>query len=164
MTVANPVLTQLKDIHNPAAPTIWPLAPGWYVVIILLLSGFIIAISYYWVKVYRRQRYRKMALAELLQLESTVSQADDISQIIATLAMLLKRTALAAYPSALVAGLTGTAWLTFLDETGQTTVFTQGVGQYLLTAPYQQAATEVPLAALIQVTRRWINQHKLIRN
>ena len=37
MHAANP-LSALKDIHLPEGVSLWPLAPGWYVIIILLLE------------------------------------------------------------------------------------------------------------------------------
>lgn len=162
-TPVHPLLSQLKDIHLPPAPSLWPLALGWYLVIVLLVSGFCL-IGYLAIKHYQANRYRKSALIELNQLEAGLSHSGAISLAIEKMAILLKRTALVAYSQHRgVAGLTGEAWLVFLDDTGGTTAFTKGVGRILLVAPYQ-GTTDTSLPELIQLCREWITTHKRIKN
>ena len=61
-------LAGLKDIHLPPEPGLWPLAPGWWVVIILLAAG--LALSLWWaIRCYRSRRYRREALAHLREME-----------------------------------------------------------------------------------------------
>lgn len=158
METTNPLLNQLKDIHLPAAPGIWPLALGWYAIIALFVGGLLLA-GYGAVKHYRTNRYRVSALAELAQLEADLNRSQNIQQAVENIAILLKRTALAAYPRQQVAGLTGEAWLVFLDKTSGMTVFTQGIGRILLAAPYQ-ATANIPIQELLQLCREWIARHK----
>ena len=63
MAKADP-LAQLKDIHLPDPVGFWPLAPGWYgliIFIILLLSGLL----YFLYKKHRYARAKKKAVTLL---------------------------------------------------------------------------------------------------
>lgn len=90
-TAANP-LDQLRDIHLPEPISWWPLAPGWWILIIggCLLLGWLISIFY---RRYNAKLYRRQALKKLRQLEL----AED-SQQLRELFELLKQTAISAYP------------------------------------------------------------------
>lgn len=97
-------LGNLRDIVTPEPVSWWPLAPGWWVVI---LVGCLLAAIAAW-RGWRRWRanaYRREALSKLERAES-----------IAAVANLLKRTALGAYPRSSVASLSGDAWCRFLTE------------------------------------------------
>lgn len=156
-------LAQLRDIHLPETIGLWPPAPGWWLLAVLLFA----LLCYGYLKLRRRQqrnRYRRLALAELNALSKTVSGSQYLQQV----NQLLKKTALAAQPSLPVAGLTGQRWLAFLDATGNTTDFTQGAGQVLATGPYSNldvsnpdAVDDIHRATLQQLCQRWIKQHKV---
>ena len=74
--------------------------------------------------------------------------------------VLLRRTALAAFPRATVAPLAGTAWLAFLDRSYDGQEFSQGAGRLLISAPYRRAAPgDDEVEALVGVARRWIRRH-----
>jgi Ca-activated chloride channel family protein len=76
------------------------------------------------------------------------------------LSLLVRRTALAAFPRKQVAPLTGAAWLAFLDRTSDASEFSQGAGRWLASAPYARAAPDDgERSALIGLTRRWIRGH-----
>jgi hypothetical protein len=67
---------QLRDLALPAAVHWWPLAFGWWVLIVLL-SATLIGLSYLLIKHYRRNRYRKVALQQLqLALETWRDEPD----------------------------------------------------------------------------------------
>jgi len=62
---------------------------------------------------------------------------------------LMKRTALAAFPCAEVASLSGIEWLRFLDRTGHTDAFTRGHGQLLPEIAYDpRAVTQLGTASV----------------
>ena len=84
-------------------------------------------------------------------------------QTLAEVAVLAKRVALAAYPRERVASLTGGPWLTFLDETGGTSVFTNGPGRYLESAAFERnppTPGREELAELLSAIRHWIRRHQ----
>jgi hypothetical protein len=57
-----------------------------------------------------------------------------------------------------IAGLTGRAWLDYLDQPLKEAGFKHGVGRYLIEAPYQQTLSpEVDLKALFQLAHQWLN-------
>ena len=96
----------------------------------------------------RANAYRRAALQALDQ------AGDDPAQI----ALVLRRTALAAFPRAQVAGLIGADWLRFLDHSFGGTGFANGAGRALTTAPYQGGE---PDRVLTDLARRWITTHRM---
>jgi len=131
---------QLEDIHLPATPSFWPPAPGWWIAFALLLGviGFIVRRAYR----YRKFRQQRQYILNALQvLQQDFAQQPD-PEAIASINQLLRRLALMFYPREQVASLTGHDWLKFLDRSGETDDFTQGSGQLLGTAPYQNRLPE----------------------
>ncbi len=94
----------LADIHLQSDPSIWPLAWGWWAIILITL-GVLIALS---VTLYRWKTARK-------PLQEAKVLLDDLDSI-AAINTLLKRTCLTYFDHQTVAKLTGDAWLAFLDE------------------------------------------------
>ena len=93
-------LQNLHDIVVPQPVSFWPPAPAWYVVLGLVLMGILWLVGRSILR-YRRNAYRRAALAELQTLPADGPSAAP------RIAALLKRTALAAFPREQVAGLTG---------------------------------------------------------
>ena len=137
-------LSNLRDIVVPPEVALWPPAPGWW---ILLAGGIAMAAIFAGMIVawYRRNAYRRAALVAL-----DTADADDISTI-------LKRAALAAWPRAEVASLTGADWLAFLDRTARSDVFTRGAGRDLETLAFGGAGDK---QAVLTAARRWIRRHR----
>lgn len=154
---ASNVLSQLRDIHLPPPVSIWPLAWGWYVllIVLLLLGSCMLYWSYQrWNKLRRRQ----FILNELQRLEANWMDKQQRPETIGELSILLRRVALAIFPRQEVAGLNGDAWLQFLDRTANTQQFTQGEGRVLVTAPYQRQRVVVSEQLFILV-REWIQRN-----
>lgn len=151
------LLQQLMDIKQSEVSFWWPLAPGWWVVFIVLIIT--LMAGYYF---YHRRGTRRAALKELLQLEHEYLSSRDSNRLAMGITVLLRRVALIKYERKNVAGLTGMNWLKFLDAHGDTTLFTQGIGQVLMAAPYQTANLSYqPFdeQALIELTRDWIRSN-----
>lgn len=152
-------LAELQDIHLPEAASWWPPAPGWILIVTLL----IIATGFFatrWFLARRRNRYRRVALAELEQLET--ADAGDQTARIQIINALLKRVALRAYPRAEVAALHGDAWVRFLLERGGFSQDATSVGQLLAERAYQcpsETNPEQDLSAAIAFARQWIRRH-----
>ncbi|MGF1702181.1 DUF4381 domain-containing protein [Photobacterium makurazakiensis] len=97
----------LAELHLPEAPNLWPLAWGWWVIILIFLV--VMAYSIYKVMMVRKQNQaRKEALVLLKSLRS-IDRFNDIN-------LLLRQVAISYYPRHDVAGLTGSQWLGFLDS------------------------------------------------
>ena len=141
------LLDKLVVPPEPAPVSMVPQTAGWIIVAALLLVMMALAVVRH-VRQRRRNAYRRAALAAL------EDAGDDPAQI----AVVLRRCALAAYPRAKVAGLSGEDWLAFLDETLGRSAFSSGPGQHLATAPYRATTPASPeLAAL---ARDWITGHR----
>lgn len=149
---------KLRDIHLPQHVDWWPLAPGWWVLMAIVIT--LLAAGAWWLYRYRKLAFRREALQLLQELElqqqqkktdaNTLAFIDDISA-------LLKRVAITAHGREQVANKSGDAWLQFLDATGKTKGFTQGPGRSLGATRFQPTIT-VDKPALIALCREWIQQ------
>ncbi len=143
----NEPLANMRPLHLPAPVGWWPPAPGWWLLLALLL---LIAGLAWWY--YRRTALRRAALAELRRLQQG---APDDTRLTVDLNQLLRRVALARFPRAQVAALSGTDWLQFLDT--QVSGFVDGPGRVLATAPYR-ADCRLDRAALLGLAAQWIRR------
>lgn len=149
------LLNQLHDIHQPTALSLWPFAPGWYVVIGLVLLGLIGAIWWGW-RWYRHGRVKRAALRMLSQYEKQYYQHANAQQTSADLNELLKRVALAYFPREQVAQLCGKDWILFLNATSQKLDFLPEEDTLLL-CPYQKEQA-YDLRQLLSLVCAWIQQ------
>lgn len=148
-------LAKLHDIHLPEPIGWWPLAPGWY--LLLLIALIVLGLVIYLVRRSHKNKRAKRQALELLQRYELEYQKDANSQQSSMrVSELLRRVALAYYPREEVASLQGEAWLAFLTKTSKGIDFNV-LSNYLLALPYQPAK-EVDLGPLFFNARRWIKQ------
>lgn len=149
-------LSRLHDIVAPDAVPFWPPAPGWYAVL-AVLAGALVFLLWRRVRRWRGDAYRRESVAAL---EAVAHARDWVG-----LAEVMKRTALAVFPRASVASLSGEAWLTFLDRTGNTTAFTDGPGRHLSTLAYDpraaESVTDVDARRAFDVCITWVRAHSI---
>ncbi len=133
-------LSDLQDIVLPAVPPFWPPAPGFWILLFLLVVS---AISFWrWRRIlYRKNAYRRAGL-ELL------GQAHSVRDV----SLVLKRVALAAWPRDRVASLYGSEWADFLNESCAQCRFELDVWR----EPDEPADT-----ALISAASNWIRRHHM---
>lgn len=167
-----PALTQpaldLRDIHLPEPVSWWPVAPGWWLLIVaVLLTLLLIFISR---KVYRSRQLKREITAELETIKQQFQQSNNKAQLAKDLSVLLRRASITFYSATNIAGLTGENWLAYLDETsGQNsgiTNFHSETGKVLLTAPYlpENAELDFDAPALVHLCEAWLlTAHKQIR-
>lgn len=155
MPASSRSLQELRDVHLPDPVSWWPPAPGWWLICILVVTGMFV---FLWVRRYRiRTKARRLALAELGAVKQLFDIHRDDQWMVQQLSTIVRRYALATFPRAEVAGLAGSSWLRFLDRTGGTKLFTEGIGHVLDSEPYRPQAT-VSAADLLPVVDYWI-QH-----
>ena len=157
--IPNDPVAGLIDIPLPREVSLWPQTWGSRLVIAALLVAAIVAL---WQFVHHRRanRYRREALAELQRIMRTPPASLAPNELVMQLSLLVRRTALAAFPREQVAPLAGSAWLAFLDRTGSETEFSSGVGRWLVRAPYSRTQPDDgQRSLLIDLTRRWIRGH-----
>ena len=153
----------LRDIHLPADVSWWPPALGWWLVIGLLLALVVIVFIVRWVK--KRKQFTRIALAEFNQVLANYNSHHNPQQFLQELSALMRRITISAFPEHNAAGMTGDAWLRFLDELAAQQAkkkvsikFDSPIGQWLVKAPYQKriAPPQQDLQQLIQLCREWI--------
>src|SRR5690606_25779065 len=104
----------------------------WIVAAIAILS---IATATWLIRRWRQATVTKLALRELDRLEKDSSLG--MTEKLRRLSVLLRRVGLSTFPREDVAGLTGEAWLEWLDRPFGVPRFSRGVGRALLDAPYR---------------------------
>ncbi|MDO8844722.1 DUF4381 domain-containing protein [Methylicorpusculum sp.] len=143
----------LKDIHLPDAIGWWPPAMGWWLLVILIPLMILLLIKL--IRHITRSTAIKSAkriLTEIKQ-DSTKNELEKLREI----SILLRRVAVSVAPRENIAGLTGQAWLDFLDQGMKDKPFTQGIGQCLINTPYQnKTSINVDINHLISLCQQWL--------
>lgn len=142
-------LAALQPLHAPPPVPWWPPAPGWWALAVLLAAAL-----FGWLRHRRRHALRRAALRELRALR----REPDPARRLAGLNALLKRYALVCWPAAGVAGLSGEAWLRFLDAHGGGGRFARGPGRVLAEGPYSADPEVGP--EVFELARRWIRANR----
>ncbi|NQY41788.1 MAG: DUF4381 domain-containing protein [Legionellales bacterium] len=152
----NDLANQLRDVHLPEAPGMFPLSTlGYGCVLVFLL--FIILCCLYGFKKWLKGRARRKALKKIDTYKKD-TQIDSVKTI-ASLSILLRRVALAYYPRHEVAGLTGDEWIKFLNDTSGTKLFNNELKELLLQIPYQKTS-DVDYNDLLYAVENWIKHRK----
>lgn len=152
-------LSALHDIHLPNPIGWWPLAPIWYILIII---GFLLifGVSYYFWRTYHTRKVKRQALAILELLEQEYQATHNSQKISAEVSLLLKRFVLAYYPRKQVAGLTGEEWIAFLNKNTHKLDF-NSIKDELLIYPYLPSHQK-DLTLLFSMVRRFFKQVRKI--
>ena len=156
-------LDKLHDLVEPAAVAWWPLAPGWWIVIALLLVWLGAAFVTAWIR-WRKTAYRRAGLRLLDKIEKASANASaDSVRLLGSLSSLLKRVALAAFPRERVASLSGDEWIAFLDRTSAGARFATEPMNLLAGASYHDSASaqldDEQFSAICDAARSWIQTH-----
>ena len=107
-TIAEASLDNLHDIIVPPMVGFFPLAPGWYIVF-LLIGALVFHFGYQRYKVYEREQYRRDAEEELEALN------DKNRENTIALLSLAKRVGLSVYGRETIATLDGDRWWDFME-------------------------------------------------
>lgn len=149
-------LDQLRDIHLPEPILWWPLAPGWWLLIIMavVLAAWLVRILYnkYSARLYRRQALKR--LDQLAQLES--------QQQLRQLFELLKQTANSAYPALHPGSLGTAAFISFLSSSCNKEIFQQldfDLDQALYSGSSTTADNSAQRDRFYRDARTWIKHH-----
>lgn len=159
-------LSQLADIHLPDPVSIWPLAPGWWLLIALALL-FLIWLSY---KALRRLMLHKRLQSAQHELNKAIATyraatktADcDLNKAgldyLYAVNTVLNRVALFTdnKQQRKIARLSGTPWLDYLDQSYGGNEFSEGLGKVLAEGQYRPIfAAEVE--GLYTLSQAWIS-------
>jgi len=151
----DPEQIPLRDLHLPDAVGLWPLAPGWWALILLAVAGVIYLLYQLFLR-WQFNAARRLALRELASLRRDYEEGADATALSKALSELVRRSMLAYAPRDEVAGLTGDTWLSWLDRGLPDAPFSAGAGRMLETLPYQRAEViqdDTNVAGLLDVVR-----------
>lgn len=145
----------LKDLHLPETIGWWPLAPGWWILAALVVTG-LTYLAWRWYRAWRFNAPRRFALRELAKFEAAYLDHHDPVTLGKQLSELLRRSMLAYAPRGHMAGLTGEAWLAWLDRGMPVPYFHTDGGKSLLSLPYRDPDgdfSDVDIGALVAAVR-----------
>ena len=163
----------IRDIHLPDMVLWWPLAPGWW---LLLILGVLCLIAVLWYRRHFKFRALQKAASKELDLVFTAYRHHyDARRFVQELSVLLRRISITRYGANDIAHLTGEKWLQFLVRGLRPSLnrsglkFTTGEGRNLITVPYRSfksssnsssnsssARVQVDVEALHQLAVEWI--------
>ena len=147
----------LRDIHLPETISWFPPAIGWWLLLLLIL---LIIFGTWWLfKHLTRNTAVKSAhkLLAIIKADSNTAELEKLRKI----SMWLRRVSISTTNRDQSAGLTGKAWLSYLDNSVQGSPFSQGIGQCLINAQFRQAAPDdLDINGLITLCELWLKGQK----
>jgi hypothetical protein len=157
-------LKGLADVVVPD-PVSWsPQTWGWWVLAAVLLVGALL-LGIRRARRFLADRYRREALEACAVLETSLDSESRRPAAVAEMAVLLKRTALSAWPRGEVASLSGAAWIDFLRRHGGRARVDEPIARLLDAAEYEPGslASVSPgdAHACARAIRNWIECHRV---
>ena len=153
------ILAQLRDIQDLDPVSWWPPATGWWLLLLLTLTLIIGLVL--WLRNLRKYppgSWHRDAYQNLVKLKKQASNLSD-SQLAGQLSGLLRRIALVRLGREQAAGLSGDAWLEWLQEQDPRAYDWRQKGRLLLTLPYAPATdssdNKAQLLELVRAAIAW---------
>ena len=157
-TIEQASLNNLHDIVVPDAIGFFPLAEGWYVVLLLVLTmAFHFAVKRY--MAYKRELYRREAMLELDSYDE--QNKEDVLNLLS----LAKRVAINAYGREIVAKLSDNKWWDFVEENSDILVdnkLRNDISNLIYCDDCE--ITFAPYEEIENMVREWITTHKVSTN
>lgn len=147
-------LEQLRPLHQPLDISWWPPAPGWWLLLVLMIA----ALAWFFL----RPRPRTMLQTALYEVEKMEIASDmQFPELASKSNQLLKRYALTRYPEDEIAGLSGKPWIDFLQEHTPEDC-DASMAEVLVESAYKPTVTDAPREKLLSFTRDWIKAQQAI--
>ncbi|PLW82637.1 hypothetical protein CWI75_08615 [Kineobactrum sediminis] len=152
-------LADLQPLRPAEALSWWPPAPGWWLLLGLLVAGLSVMAFLLWRR-YRRNRYRRVALQQLARITDSHAYHQDPARLLGEVNSLLKAVVLHSYPKSEMASVTGERWLQFLndglEQRGSSLRFPESIGPDAYSAAPQVGNSD----ELVKATRAWLRLHR----
>jgi len=155
----NLMLAGLQEINLPEPISLWPQAPGWKY-LALVLCVIVVYCTYWFAQRWWKNRYRRAALSRLSEVELKGNDSGSLNR----LAFLIKATALQIYPRTEIASLSGPVWFAYLNKNSGEHGFDARCIELLGSTQYRKSASELARSEfehLIQTTKLWLRHHPL---
>ncbi|MBB4351027.1 DUF4381 domain-containing protein [Aliirhizobium cellulosilyticum] len=151
-------LRSMKDIVLPPPVSWWPQTWGWLLLVVVVAAVLLVWI-FAMLRRYRRNAYRREALALLDGIEKRLEQLETRQTAVEDIAVILKRVAIAAWDRRTVSRLSGKTWSRFLEKHGNG--HDSGLlGRMVDDLEYRDATMmRPPPERLGGDARRWIEKH-----
>jgi hypothetical protein len=152
-------LAELRGIHLPDPISWWPLAPGWWVLIIIFIGGLSWAL-WQLLKSYNNNLYRRQAMAQLLQIKHDLNLTS--TQRLVMILETLKQAVNSAYPDQHFSSRDLAAFLNFLQASCKDTVFQNlpiDLNALLYGRPDDRQEHNELTESIINSSEIWIKQH-----
>jgi hypothetical protein len=159
MTQASPaaLLAQMSDITGLDHISWWPLAPGWWVLFVLIFSFLIASLTLFirrriWLSSWKGEAFR------ILQSLDKKAESHP-QQTLADFSILLRRMAMQRFSREACAGLEGRTWLLWLKENDPKGFDWPAQGSALIEAPYAPPGWTVSMLTaknLIAAAKTWV--------
>ena len=152
------LLDQLHDIEGLDPISWWPLAPGWWILIVIGLV--ILGLGGYQLvcRLLFKRSWKYDTLNKLDSLEKTLNETT-AQEVVLQLSEYLRRIALRRFPRADCAGLIGNHWLIWLSQHDPRQFNWEQKGSLLVEAPYApMLAIESTdqIKEMIHAARNWV--------
>lgn len=164
-------LSELADIHLPDPVGLWPLAPGWWIlIVIVLIAAFFLGRRF--IAQWKLNRGKMFALRELdkslqeFRIAKAAASGADLDQLklnfVSEINAVLRRVALKKFPSQNPASLSGESWITFLRRSGDASLLDDEQTQILTQGRFARQWS-VDEDALYRMAHKWISSLYLNR-
>ena len=147
------ILDQLRDIHEPAPPGLWPIPIGWWGVAFLVLAIIVFGIWVLFQEYNRRRPYARIReTARELNRRRNAGSIDAL-EYATSINLLFKELVVKIEGQEEATQLYGSRWLDFLAERFNNRAFVEGAGRCLGSKRYiEDAFTDSGLQELVQTT------------
>ncbi len=145
----------LRDIKLPAEPSFWPLAPGWWLLIALLMM-LLIWLGFKWYRHHQKKQRWQAIDEQLSAIEFKYTQDQNSQQLLTGISAFLRRFVKHQLGQNTATSLSGTQWIEHLNQLDSKPTF----------SPYERPLTQGPFQAsceydadgLLQATRAFIKR------
>jgi len=145
----------LRDIRLPVEPGFWPLAPGWWLLITVILV-LIIWLAFKWYK-HRIKKQRWLAInQQLSEIEYNYQQNKNQQLLLTQVSTLLRRFVKYQLKQNQATSLAGHKWIEYLNQFDSSQSF--AAYEQALTQGVYQANCQYDAPGLITTTRRFMQQ------
>lgn len=146
----------LRDIHLPDAVSWWPLAPGWWILLAIVVVT-VIGL-YLLIRRLTKPVIKKSARAELQQVLDDYAEHQDAEKLVQQLSILMRRIGISYLPRHQSAGVTGNSWYECLNGISRNAPLSPQSIELLSSAPYRPGLKieQSQLDALIEDVRNWV--------
>lgn len=153
------ILDKMQDIEGVDNANWWPLAPGWWVIITIVLLMVIRFIFSYLRRLAYKRTWQYKIFEELIQMQKELNN-ENASEIVVKLSEILRRVLMYKYSRIECAGLVGDAWLKWLTKKDQNKFDWEKHGKLLTGAAYAPPGKEKispqELNKLLDATKKWV--------